>query len=100
MPRQTERQQIAQSLLQVYLALLTTEAQALVDPSPDSDSDSSSESSDEEIEDIGSPSSAILQNILTLYACRYIAERPAIPKSSAILRLLLDSWKTNHPDIF
>ena len=86
----------------MYLSLLATEAQALVDPSPDSDSesDSSSESSDDEIEDIGSPSSAILQNILALYASRYISERPTIPKSNANLHLLLDSWKSSYPDIF
>ena len=69
MPRQTERQQAAQSLLHVYLALLSTESQDLVDPSPDSDSDSSSgsQSSDDEIEQIP-PSSVILQNIITLYS--------------------------------
>jgi len=102
MPRQTERQQAAQSLLHVYLALLSTESQDLVDPSPDSDSDSSSassQSSDDEIEQIP-PSSVILQNIIALYSHRYIAERPAIPKSNANLQLLLGDWRINHPDIF
>ena len=66
MPRQTERQQAAQGLLHVYLALLATESEELVDSSLDFDSDSDfdneSQSSDDKIKE-APPSSAVLQNI-------------------------------------
>ncbi|KAL4068933.1 hypothetical protein V8B97DRAFT_2008529 [Scleroderma yunnanense] len=99
MPRQTDRQQATQGLLQVYLTLLATESQALMDPGSDSDSDLDSQSSDDEIEQI-STSSVILNSILSLHAYHYTSDWSPIPKSNANLQLLLNDWKINHPDIF
>ncbi|KAL4061805.1 hypothetical protein V8B97DRAFT_1878714 [Scleroderma yunnanense] len=99
MPRQTDCQQATQGLLQVYLTLLATESQALMDPGSDSDSDLDSQSSDDEIEQI-STSSVILNSILSLHAYHYISDWSPIPKSNANLQLLLNDWKINHPDIF
>ncbi|KIK40068.1 hypothetical protein CY34DRAFT_13948 [Suillus luteus UH-Slu-Lm8-n1] len=47
MPFQTERQQAAESVLEMYIAALLAESHILVDPMPSSSSGSSGSSSDD-----------------------------------------------------
>jgi len=103
MPHQTERQNAAENFLDVYLATLIAESTADPDPSSSSDSDSGSSSeSDDDFEVPLAPagSDAVMTGLLGLYSQRYLAEHCPINKTKANLRLLLDDWKVNRPEIF
>ncbi|KAI6114963.1 hypothetical protein EDD16DRAFT_1596463 [Pisolithus croceorrhizus] len=107
MPTQSERQQLTAAILPAYLAMLSSESQALVDPQTSLDSDSGSEDSgstdslsDAEDMEIPTASDSLLQLLGLLHSCRYLAECHPIPKSGQNLHLLLGDWKHNWPDIF
>src|ERR1700709_1722936 len=75
-----------------------------------SDSDDKSSSSSNSSSDISTidfesdeESLALTQyttDMQALYATRYLHERIPIPKSTALLDLLLSTYKVNHPEIF
>ncbi|GLB35610.1 putative DDE superfamily endonuclease [Lyophyllum shimeji] len=121
MPRLTERQQQMTALLDAYVVNLVAQFEADMwkatepsDPESDDeflqspaspahpgtpidiDSDSSSEA-DPLADHIGD---TIIAAVEELYRERYINERRDIPKTEENLRLLLDSYRHNFPDIF
>ena len=104
MPRTTERQQAAETLLDIYLATLLAESHVYPDSlsfsETDSDSESSSSESSEEDFSALSASDAVLTALPGLYLQHYLADQVPIPKSHANLQLLLTDWKDNHPEIF
>ena len=104
MPRTTERQQAAETLLDIYLATLLAESHVYPDSlsSSETDSDSESSSSESSEEDFSalSASDAVLTALPGLYLQHYLADQVPIPKSHANLQLLLTDWKDNHPEIF
>ena len=104
MPCQTERQNAAENFLDVYLATLMAESTADLDLSSsdsNSDSEGSSSESDDDFEVPLAPASdAIMTGLFGLYSQRYLADQCPINKTKANLRLLLDDWKVNRPEIF
>jgi hypothetical protein len=121
MPALTERQLAADALHQTFLVNLITEImdQQLQDDSDsDSDSDmemevdessssssstgisSSSSSASSEYDEGPSIVDSYLHSMEQLYSQRYLAERGKITKSQVQMRLLLDDYKYNRPEIF
>jgi hypothetical protein len=104
MPTQPEHQQLADTLIEAYLASVVAESQVLIDPptssSSDSNHQSSSSSHNTDEESLPTPSESILGMLGTLYSRRYLVERQPIRKSGENLRLLLTEWKHERPAIF
>ena len=66
-----------------------------------SSSSSSSSSGSSLAEDASiSPSDVYLEALAELYLKRYLNSREVINKDKALLRLILDDWKHNRPEIF
>ncbi|KAF8077720.1 hypothetical protein FPV67DRAFT_1684428 [Lyophyllum atratum] len=121
MPRLTERQQQMNALLDAYIVNLIAKFEADLwkatdDSDPESDDeflrspaspahpgtpmdiDSDSGSEDDPLDDaIGD---TIIAAVEELYRSRYVNERRDIPKTEENLRLLLDSYRHDFPDIF
>jgi len=71
------------------------------DSSSDSSStSSSSESSDGGDSDFTSPAETYVHHMGNLYSERYMAERTEIPKTQALMQLLLGEYKNKFPHIF
>lgn len=104
MPRITERQAEAQAILDIYIAHLTAkitsdfnDAMDIDSSDPDSDSDSSASDIGEDEDPVGE---GLMMSLANLYQTRYQQERRNIPKTGANLRLLLDDYRHNFPEIF
>jgi len=102
MPRTTERQKAAETLLDVYLATLLAESHDPPTSSDSSDSGSESSSSESSYESLPglSASDTVLTALQGLYMQRYLTDHGPIKKTSANLQLLLTDWKANRPEIF
>ncbi|KAG2037330.1 hypothetical protein BDR03DRAFT_1010792 [Suillus americanus] len=104
MPFQTECQQAAESVLEMYIAALLAESHILVDPMSSSSSGSSDSSSDDSSgksdSDLPTTSEVLLGILGTLYSWRYLVEREPIVKSGENMQLLLMEWKFSRPEIF
>ncbi|KIK75199.1 hypothetical protein PAXRUDRAFT_19196 [Paxillus rubicundulus Ve08.2h10] len=103
MPTQPEHQQLAETLIEAYLASVVAESHELVDPPTSSSSDSdyhSNSTASSHDESLPTPSESILGMLGTLYSRRYLVEHQPILKSGGNLRLLLMEWKHNRPEIF
>ena len=86
MPTQPECQQLADTLIEAYLASVVAESQVLIDPPTSSSSDSNHQSSsasshNTDEESLPTPSESILGMLGTLYSRRYLVECQPILKS-------------------
>ena len=97
MPRRTERQETTTALLDAFLVHLVAKMEA---DSYRADADSDTDHSDEEMDDNDPITGAFLQSLGELYKERYTSPRRDIPKTQSNLRLLLDSYRKDFPDIF
>jgi hypothetical protein len=116
MPRETERQQLADALHKAFLLNIIAEAETHVgddgfdseledddsDLDTSSDTTSSSDFSESSSEDEPQPSTgeAILDAVAQLYSQRVLFEHNKIKKDGTGLHFLLHDWKINRPDIF
>ena len=120
MPTRSERQQAAHALHHAFLVniIINFEAQAWdmdsdedLDSSDSSDSNSSTSSSSDShsssasssssgSDDQPTPAEHYVDAMAELYSQRYLHDQGEINKSTALLHLLLDDYKYNHPEIF
>ena len=104
MPRLTERQEDANTLLNAFIVHLLAQMEADAFRGADSESDSEAGTSDgEDSEDYSSDdpiTEGIIKSLEELYKDRYAGPRRDIPKTQENLRLLLDNYHKNFPDIF
>lgn len=111
MPRTTPRQQLAEQLFHEYMVAVFAAADERAQEDAEiaeSDSESSNSSSDSSDSDSDSDidwyenviPDAIILALQELYADRYPDGRRDIPKSGIALRLLLDVYRVEFPDIF
>jgi len=104
MPRLTERQEDANTLLNAFIVHLLAQMEADAFRGADSESDSEAGTSDgEDSEDYSSDdpiTEGIIKSLEELYKDRYAGPRRDIPKTQENLRLLLDNYHKNFPNIF
>lgn len=103
MPRETERQALADVLLDMILVQRMRESAQILDRELLEDSDSESDSGSSSSSDSDTtPSlfSTLVGWFANLYSRRYINDRVKIQKSGAQLYLTLNVWKDERPEIF
>ncbi|KAF7300775.1 DDE Tnp4 domain-containing protein [Mycena kentingensis (nom. inval.)] len=94
MPRQTERQQESEEILELIGILKVLEAAREEDEPPLPD-----DGPDDEEDDERPLSELLLLGLISLHAQRYLNERRPIPKGN-VLGILLGDWKRDFPDFF
>lgn len=108
MPHVTDRQADSKAILDTYVAHLLAKIMldfnddvlAMDINTSDSDSDSDSSTSDIDLEDEDPVGEGLVMSLTNLYQNRYQQECRTIPKTLENLRLLLNDYRYNFPDIF
>ena len=100
MPSATERQQITEALHKALLFNLIIEAEQDAESSDSSSGTSDDDTSESEDEEGPSQVEDHLHSIPALYTDHYYNTHKSITKTDVNLRLLLEDYKINRPEIF
>jgi hypothetical protein len=102
MPSTTERQQITEALHKALLFNLIVEAELEQDAESSDSSSGTSDDDTSESDDEEGPSQVEdhLHSIAALYTDHYYNTRESITKTDVNLRLLMEDYKINRPEIF